>query len=323
MNDNKSNPTPIALFVYNRLSHTVKTIQALQNNYLSDQSELYIFSDGPKSEKSIEEIGNIREYIRNVSGFKAVHIVEQEKNLGLANSIIRGVTAIINKYGKAIVLEDDLVTSPDFLTFMNAGLNDFEGNNKIWSITGYGYPVEIPQDYNNSRYLFIRPCSWGWGTWKDRWNVIDWDVKDYETFHKDRKRIKEFNQGGEDLFGMLKAQQNGEINSWAIRWAYAAFQQNKLSVHPCNSKIFNIGFDGSGEHCSETKKFDVPLLEDRDKNYHNEVLEPNKVIISNIKKYYKKDFAHKIWSIISDVLDVFGLRLLKRKIKSFGKSFYK
>lgn len=315
MNDTRLELSPIVLFVYNRLDHTIKTIEALQKNTLAKDSVLYIFSDGPKSKLNEDEIFQVREYLNNITGFKEIYVVKQEANLGLACSIILGVTKVIEKYGKVIVLEDDLITTPDFLTFMNHSLDILEQDQRIWSVTGYSYPIEIPSDFKQTGYLFIRPSSWGWGTWFDRWQGIDWDIVDYESFKNDRKKLKEFNKGGEDLSDMLAAQKSGEIDSWAVRWAYAAYKQNKLSAHPRMSKVLNIGFDGTGAHCGSSDKFDVILSENQSTIddqcsfvYHDE-------ISSSIHAIYQRDVPHKIWAHISKILDYLHLGRFKRKLK--------
>src|SRR3989339_698479 len=134
--------SPIVLFVYNRLEHTRKTIEALQKNELAKDSELFLYSDGPKNEENIKKVNEVRKYINSIDGFKKVKIVEREINFGLARSIIAGVTDIVNKYGKIIVLEDDIVTSPYFLTFMNDALCLYENEEKVMHISGYFFPVE-------------------------------------------------------------------------------------------------------------------------------------------------------------------------------------
>lgn len=321
--DSMNNLAPVVLFVYNRLEHTKQTIEALQRNHLADQSDLFIFSDGPKNISQEIKVAQVREFIKRISGFRSVRIIEQEINIGLANSIISGITKVIDDYGKVIVLEDDIITSEDFLVYMNKGLDTFQDDDRIWSVTGYGYPIDIPDNYTCMNYLFVRPCSWGWGTWKSRWEVIDWEVKDFKSFVKDKNQIRRFNLGGEDLFDMLKAQMNGEINSWAIRWAYAAFKSDKDTIHPCSSKVVNIGFDGTGEHCRMVGKFDVTLTKNGNTNYFEDELIHNKEINVLLQTYYKKDFIHKVWTILSNLLDFLHLNKLKLKLRKVGRNIFR
>ena len=231
---------PIVLFCYKRLDTLTQTIEALKQNYLASESELFIFSDGPKKDADKTTIAEIRNYLKKITGFKKITIAEAEKNKGLAVSIISGVTDIINKYGKIIVLEDDLVTSKNFLVYINQGLDYYENNQKIFSVTGSSIPIKGLKE--NTIYFTQRANSCGWGTWKDRWNIIDWEVKDYSILMKNRSIQKAFNRMGSDMTGLLIKQKKGKINSWAIRWCYHQFKHDLFSVHPVTSKIVNIGF---------------------------------------------------------------------------------
>ena len=163
---------PIVLFVYNRLDHTIETINALKNNYLAEKSILYIYSDAPKKKKDIESVSAVRNYINKTIGFKKTVIIERKNNWGLANSIIDGVTTIVNKYDKIIVLEDDLVTSPYFLNFMNEGLDIYSEDEDVASLHGYLYPLKnsIPSSF------FIKGTDcWGWATWQRAWEIFEKD----------------------------------------------------------------------------------------------------------------------------------------------------
>lgn len=254
---------PIALFVYNRPWHTQQTIEALQKNILASDSELFIYSDGPKDEKAVQPVNDVREYIRKVDGFKKITIIEREQNFGLAKSIISGVTEITDRYGKIIVFEDDLVSSPTLLNFLNDGLDFYPANMKIYCITGYNFPpssMKIPTRYPYDIYVCPRNGSWGWATWKDRWHKADWEVADYPRFISDPAEQKKFNSGGGDLTPMLKAQMEGRINSWSIRWCYAMFKNDAYCIYPVRSFIDNIGCDGTGVHCGKDQT-------DRTKNF--------------------------------------------------------
>ncbi|MDR1783880.1 MAG: glycosyltransferase [Dysgonamonadaceae bacterium] len=238
---------PICLFVYNRLELTKQTVAALQKNFLASESELFVFSDGAKTENASEKVNQVREYVKTIDGFKTVKIFESKENKGLATSIISGVTQILEKYGKAIVLEDDLVTSPNFLDFMNAALDYYEHNYTVFSIAGYTPPIK---NADSDVYFTQRASSWGWATWNDRWDKIDWNVSDYEQFSRNGKLKKQFNRMGTDMCKMLNDQMKGKINSWAIRWCFHQFKNNLFSVFPANSKIINIG---TGNDASNTK----------------------------------------------------------------------
>ena len=292
--------SPIILFVYNRPEHTRLTVEALQNNTLAKDSELFIYSDAAKSKNSELEVNNVREYIKNIDGFKSIRIIEREKNLGLANSIIDGVGKVINKYGKVIVLEDDIVTSPNFLQFMNNALDFYSDNKSIMSISGYMYPCEIPYSYKKDILLFNRFSSWGWGMWSDRWNLINFDITENDKIFHDKNLQKQFNVGGEDLYNMLLLQLQGKINSWAIRTALASALNNKVTVYPVKSLAKNIGFDNSGVHCGETHAYDTAL----DSMFLPEVSDVS--IDDNIVKIIRKNFAptklQKIKSLIRKIV---------------------
>jgi hypothetical protein len=288
------NLSPIVLFVYNRPEHTKKTLNALKQNKLTEESELFIFSDGEKNQEDKRKIKEVRGIINNINGFKNIEVFESEINKGLANSVIDGVTKIISGYGKVIVLEDDLITSENFLSYMNRALNFYEDNKDIWSISGYNFPIKIPDNYNFDVYLSYRFSSWGWGMWKDRWNKIDWEVRDYSQFINNSVAQKKFNRGGNDMTSMLKKQMDGKIDSWAIRCSYNQFKTNTFTIYPVNSKVKNIGLDGSGVHCGISNKFDVNLNNLGEKVEFSNDLELNKEILSNFKKYHNIGFKKRI-----------------------------
>lgn len=248
---------PLLLFVYNRPSHTHETIGALKRNKLAAESELFIFSDGFKSDLDREVVLKVREYLKTISGFKTVTIIERENNLGLANSIITGVTEIVNRFGKVIVLEDDMLTSPYFLKFMNEALELYAAEEKVISIHGYVYPVQgaLPSTF------FLRGADcWGWATWKRGWDLFESDG---------RKLLSELDASGlKDRFDfdgtygfsrMLQDQVNGANNSWAIRWNASAYVKDKLTLYPGRSLVYNTGIDASGTHCGDSEEFATVL----------------------------------------------------------------
>lgn len=260
---NINNLAPVVLFVYNRPNHTRMTIEALQKNHLAKDSILYIFADGAKTSANDEQIASVqqtREYIKTVSGFKEVVIEEAQQNKGLANSVIYGVTKVINLYGKVIVVEDDIVTHRFFLQYMNDCLSAFTNRDDIYMIGGFNHNFEIPSTYSEHIYLTHRSCSWGWATWKNRWEKADWNVSGYIEISKSRKMQKKFNRGGKDNFPMLKMQMEGKIDSWCIRWDYSMFINNAFCAIPIKSLVENCGFDNSGTHCGFVRRnFTAPF----------------------------------------------------------------
>jgi hypothetical protein len=240
---------PIALFAYNRPDHTRLTVESLQNNELAGASDLFIFSDAPKKSDIAEDVRLVREYLRKIDGFKSVKLVERDKNLGLANSIIDGVTKLCNDFGKVIVLEDDLIVAPNFLNYMNDALELYKDKNQIMQIAGFMFPANIKSDQD----AFFLPftTSWGWATWQRAWQYFDPSAKDYNLLKKDQKLRNKFDlEGSYFYFNMLESQMCGKIDSWAIRWYLSVFMKRGLTVYPKKTLVTNIGFDGSGTHCS-------------------------------------------------------------------------
>jgi hypothetical protein len=244
---------PIALFTYNRPQHTRQTLDALRGNDLASKSDLFVFSDAPKKPESLPAVLAIRDYLKTITGFKSVTVVERTVNFGLAKSIIDGVTDVCNKYGNVIVLEDDLVTSPYFLKFMNDALAEYAEEEKIISIHGYIYPVQenLPETF------FLRGADcWGWATWKRGWDLFQPDAEKLYEAVQAGGEIKTFDfEGNYSYADMLKQQIDGKVNSWAIRWYASAFLANKLTLYPGISLVQNIGNDSSGTHCGDTDAF--------------------------------------------------------------------
>jgi hypothetical protein len=233
---------PIVLFTYKRLETLKLTVSALQKNQLATESDLYIFSDASNGEKDRDAINEVREFIHLINGFKSITIYESSLNKGLATSVIEGVSDVLKKHEAVIVLEDDLVSSPNFLNYMNQALHFYKEEGRVFSIAGYSIPIHN-DEAESDVYFTSRSSSWGWATWKDRWVAIDWEVKDYSAFKNNSSLRHDFNKMGSDMSQMLDRQMQGKINSWAIRWCYHQFKSGLLSVHPFMSKIENVGFN--------------------------------------------------------------------------------
>lgn len=248
---------PIALFAYKRPEHLKRTIDSLLKNHLSEESEIFIFSDGPKSEKDESLVNEVRKFIKELRGFKKIFIVERETNFGLSKSIISGVTELVEKYGKIIVLEDDLVTSPFFLKYMNDALTFYNNYDEVISIHGYMYPLKekLPETF----FLKGADC-WGWATWKRGWNHFEPDGKKLLTELRNKNLLDEFDWGGAlNNVRMLKNFINGRNDSWAIRWHASAFLLNKLTLYPGKSLVNNIGADGLGTNVKKTNIYNTTL----------------------------------------------------------------
>jgi hypothetical protein len=240
---------PIALFVYNRPGHTQRTVESLRANELAQQSDLFVFADGAKNESAAPAVLQVREFIHTIDGFKSVTIIQRERNLGLSKSVISGVTQLCNEYGRAITVEDDVLTAPDFLTFVNQGLRRYKDEPEVFSIGAFNLPIVTPETYSYDAFCSYRFMCWGWGTWKDRWDTADWSVKDFPEFMANREKQKRFNRGGDDLSWLLALHMEGKIDSWDTIWAYTHSKHNALALLSVVSRAYNIGFDGTGIHC--------------------------------------------------------------------------
>jgi len=246
--------SPIVLFVYNRHEHTRRTVEALQKNFLAEESELFIFSDGPKNESDSIKVLEVRNYIKTISGFNSVHIIERKQNLGLAKSIIEGVAKILDSHEKIIVLEDDLLSSPYFLQYMNEALDLYKNEEKVISIHGYVYPIESKLKKKLPETFFLKGADcWGWATWKRGWDLFEPDGKKLLEELERRDLLREFDfDGSYPYSNMLRRQIAGQNDSWAIRWYASAFLRGKLTLYPRESLIQNIGLDNSGTHAGNS-----------------------------------------------------------------------
>jgi hypothetical protein len=251
----RGNRAPIALFVYNRPWHTRQTIEALRRNQLASDSDLIVFSDAAKDVAAISAVREVRELVESASAFKSLRIVARDSNLGLAGSIISGVTAVCVEYGQVIVLEDDLVTAPSFLTYMNQSLSTYENDEVVGSIHGYWYPVDrrVPETF------FLRGAScWGWATWSRAWQLFEPDGRKLLAELQRRNLADSFDLDGAVAYTqMLKNQVADKVDSWAIRWHAAMFLANRLQLWPGRSLVRNVGFDGTGTNCGESAAYNV------------------------------------------------------------------
>lgn len=258
-------PAPIIIFAFNRVAPLKGLVKSLKKCPEADSSDLYVFVDGPRNENESFKVQEVRDYVGSITGFRRINYHFSEKNNGLGPSIIDGVSKIMAQHGKAIVLEDDLIVMPAFLTFMNQGLDKYQDDPNVFSICGYTNKIKSPADYNFHAYFCTRSSSWGWATWKDRWESVDWNLKEWEK-HKSQKNA--FNKwGGSDCFGMLEAWKQGKNKSWAIRFCYSQFLQDKLSLFPVKSLIINDGFDGNGTNCKKWSRFKYELMDASELNF--------------------------------------------------------
>ncbi len=243
---------PVLVFTYNRPEHTKELFDSLGRCKGIETHDLYVFSDGAKNADAESKVNAVREYLREISktsAFKSITVFEQEKNKGLANSIIDGVTKIINQCGTVIVLEDDLCVADDLLEYMQSCLEYYESDNRVGAISGFSHTLKCKKEDENKVYKSRTGNSWGWATWKNRWDRVDWEVTDYNIFKSNHKSRAKFNAQQEGISNMLDQQMEGKIDSWAVRWDYFFFKNGLWTIYPYFSKVVNNGFDGSGTHC--------------------------------------------------------------------------
>ncbi len=292
------NYAPVAMFVYNRADHFKETYEALSKCEEARHTDLIVFSDGVKNEKTAGEVELVRAFakeIQNRKDFNKITIIESPQNKGLAESIIEGVTKVLDKYGRIIVLEDDCVCSPCFLNYMNKCLDFYEKNKKIGAISGYTPSISFPEDYKNDVFTCYRSCSWSWGTWKDRWKNIDWELEEFSEFCKNPKLIKKLNSNGNDRFIRLYRQTKGNGSSWSVRFGAHLVKNDWLTVYPRYSYIKNIGCDESGVHSKseDAEKMAVDL--------NKAIKEPQIIDVELNKKIQKTMKNHYSYGFVSDI----------------------
>lgn len=238
---------PIVLFVYNRPDHTRRTLAALAANPLAAESDLIIYADGPKKLEHAETVGQARDVARGATGFKSVRLIERGENFGLARSIITGVSDVCAEHGRVIVVEDDLVVAPEFLTFLNAGLDRYAEEARVLQISGYAYPAHD----RSTADCFLLPMisCWGWATWARAWEKFDPEMTALSRLESDPAARRRFNiDDAYDYYGMASQQRLGKIDSWGIRWQLSLFANDGLVLYPRESLVYNAGVDASGTH---------------------------------------------------------------------------
>ncbi len=291
------NNAPIAMFVFKRPEHTRLVLESLQENPEFSESPLFIYCDGARNESESSEVEAVRKLVREWPHPNKV-LIENDKNKGLANSIIQGVTEVVNKFGRIIVVEDDLVTSPFFLKYMNDALEFYKEKRNVISIHGYAFPIEgLPESY------FIKGAScWGWATWARGWDLFESDGTKLYKKLKEKNLFYRFDINGNYPYKkMLKDQISGKNNSWAIRWYASALIEEMLTLHPGRSLVANIGVDGSGAHCKAHSEFDVDLSTSSVDIKHKEVVESKEALEAwshYLHKVRIKRYVSKLTSIL-------------------------
>lgn len=285
---------PILVSVYNRKKHFNNCIEALKNNELSSESILYIVSDAAYREEDKKIIEEIRESVNQIKGFKEVIGIFREENQGSHRSILGAIGQVVDKHGKIIFLEDDIIASKYFLKFMNECLEKFKDRKEIFGACAYSYPdFEVPKSYDKDVYLWGYYCPWGIATWKDRWEKLDFEIKDFNDFLKDKKQVYKFFRGAEQALGILMASIKRGTGADDARIEYNLFRKNMKCIFPVKSLAKNSGADGSGETLGENKKYSEHVLENFNPIIHLEVGE-NSEITEARRKYHRISFRGRV-----------------------------
>lgn len=249
---------PIVLFVYNRPGHTLKTLEALSENDLAQESHLFIYADGPKQQATVEELKKIQE-VEKILNQKAwlgkITIVKRNSNYGLADNIIQGVSSVLDEFGKVIVLEDDIVTSKGFLKYMNDALFLYKDENRVMHISGYMFPVNITLP---ETFFYNQASCWGWATWKRSWDKYNASASELLSAIQRSDNVSHFNiNDSYNFFGQLKNNAEGRLKTWAVKWHASVYLSKGLCLHPSKSLVANIGMDNSGVNSHANTAFET------------------------------------------------------------------
>jgi GR25 family glycosyltransferase involved in LPS biosynthesis len=290
---NKNNDlAPVIFFGYDRPLHTYKALEALKKNTLASKSTLYIYVDGPKVEATqaqIERINEVKIIVQEEKWCGEVFYYFSKTNLGCKSSIISGVTEVINRHGSAIIVEDDIITSEHFLQYMNTCLSFYASYRSVFSIAGHTLPLHQltkPDDYNYDLFAYPRVFIWGWATWENRWNLIDWEMEKAAKLLNNKNIIEAFSRGGDDLLTILKDQFITGVDNWDIQVNLASFIHNCVSIVPFKSYVNNIGLDGSGVHCGVGQGINHDLSQSISNPKLLDIIYVDKRIINTVSNIY-------------------------------------
>lgn len=300
--------TPVAVFTYNRPEHTRRVLESLSRCKRLDECSLFIFCDGPKSSEQKESVDASLKVVRSFAEKIPVEVIIREKNFGLARSIVSGVTELCQRFGRVIVIEDDFIMSPSFIDYMLQSLDRYQDDECIYQISGYMFPVELPEKPDANILPFT--TTWGWATWEWAWKLFDWDAAGYQELFSDESQRARFDlDNSYPYHEMLEHRFAGKNDSWGILWWYAVFKVHGLVLHPKKSLVFVGGFDGSGTHCGTANVVQTPedelwiLPADGHIDFPATVTCDNEVF-SRIKDYLRPSQNRSFISKIRDLLQI-------------------
>lgn len=313
---------PILLITFNRPEHTKQTIDALR---VQQPPLVYVFQDGPRkgNTNDKENCALVRSTVeKSIDWPCELHTVFSETNRGCRDAIIYAITEVLKVHESVIVVEDDIITSPAFYTYMCKALEYYKDRKTVFSISGHSHSpsrFEVPEDYDYDVFASPRLFNWGWGTWRDRWEQTDWSFSYFEDFMKHPYEKKAFCRGGDDLLPMLADERNGKSSAWDIQFAFAHFRNHAVSIVPCLSYTYNIGTDGSGTHCHSGNS------ENMDSNRLNQNKDPKLLdslyfdsrIINRLGSVFAKN-KRPLWQkSINHIAKMLGLKppfIIKKKV---------
>lgn len=297
---------PIVLFVYNRPWHTRQTLEALSKNDLAEKSKLFIFADGPKNDandEDLKKISEVRSILKEKKWCGSVEIHEEQINKGLNASIIQGITTIVNQFEKVIVVEDDIITSRFFLTFLNEGLEMYKNSSNVYSVNGYMFPIKT-----NQHHSFLMPgfFCWGWGTWKNKWGKFNVSINISELIYQNYFLVSRFNLGNYNYTNVLKTK------SWDIIWYYIIFIHNGLSLFPSISLTENIGFDGTGTNYTFNTNSNQLMTKKEIPVEYFEII--NLKLYSKVTEYFSTPKSYKTKDKIARLIKFYIFEKIKKSI---------
>jgi hypothetical protein len=284
-----SDHAPVALFVHRRPDHTRRTLEALARNEQAHASKLYVFADAARHEGERRQVAETREVVRGATGFAAVEVIERESNFGLADNIVEGVDEVVGQHGRVIVMEDDLVTVPHFLRFMNDALTHYLDTPRVMHVSGYMFPID-PSGLPETLFYRVTSC-WGWATWSRAWRKPDRDARAVMARFTPEMRLQfdvECPDAGQ--WAQLEDNRRGVASTWAVFWYASVFLRQGLCLHPARSLVQNIGHDSSGTHSTATSRFDGPLSQEPIRFFDDRV-EENPLVLQRMRAYYR---AHRV-----------------------------
>lgn len=302
--------TPIAIFTYNRPHHVRQLFASLLNCARLEECAVYIFCDGVKKPEHSANVLASRQVVHEFSQrINNAHVIEREQNMGLALSIVNQVTELCIQYGRVIVLEDDFILHPAFLDFMLQSLDQYSEEDRVAQIAGFTFPIEKTDLATDSFFLPI-VSAWGWATWKRAWDLFSWDLQSaVAELNVDSHLLSRFNLDDAYPYSeLLRDTANGKIDTWDIQWYWHTFCQEKITLYPRHSLVWQNGFDKSATHTTVAwPDIQAPLNRFKQKQLHNPISFPTSVksdgiAFESLKNFYRRKPSSTLLSRLKGIL---------------------